>query len=232
MYTVDYSLNEAQSTHKQLIVLDLNGTLVYREKRSGGGRVMVPRPGLDDFLDFALKNFAVMVWSSAQPASVLGMLDAGFGEYANQLVRVWDRRFCDLDGDYFDRSSSVKDLRRITNGFNLSQSPNRTAYRSYNGYTGVNTENPGQWKLEDIILIDDSESKAFLQKDNHVFISTFSGQTYDSELNTLQTYLQKYLDNKDNFPHLLDYIKQSPWLDYRKEATRTNTDEIDMSISD
>ncbi|KAJ2374758.1 hypothetical protein IW150_002922 [Coemansia sp. RSA 2607] len=231
MYTVDYSLNEAQSTHKQLIVLDLNGTLVYRQKRTGG-RLMVPRPGLEEFLDFALKNFAVMVWSSAQPASVLGMLDASFGEHASQLVRVWDRRFCHLDGNYFDKSSTVKDLRRITDGFNLSHSPHCSVYTSYNGYKGVNTENPGQWKLEDIILIDDSESKAFLQKDNHIFISTFSGQTYDSELSVLQTYLQKFLDNKDDYPHLLDYIKENPWLDYRKEATKTNTDEIEISMSD
>ncbi|KAJ1645746.1 hypothetical protein LPJ64_002684, partial [Coemansia asiatica] len=174
LYLADFAANEERTMHKQLIVLDLNGTLVHRLQKVGDTRKVVARPGLGEFLNFALENFAVMVWSSAQPASVVSMLKSGFGAHAQHLVRVWDRRFCDMEGKYFSKTKTIKDLSRITDGFDLSQSPNCNVYGTYDGYLGVYPAKQGHWKLEDIVLIDDSESKAALQKENHIFISTFA----------------------------------------------------------
>ncbi|KAJ2228777.1 hypothetical protein IWW45_006467 [Coemansia sp. RSA 485] len=231
MFLADYAANEEHTVHKQLIVLDLNGTLVHRSAKVDGVRKTKARPGLSAFLSFALKNFAVMVWSSAQPGSIVSMLNSGFGAHAQDLVRVWDRRFCDLDGSYFSKSKSIKDLTRITDGFDLSKSPNCNVYGSYDGYLGVYPPKHGHWKLEDIVLVDDSESKAALQKDNHIFISTFAGQQHDFELDILKSYLQGYLDQKDALPHLLEYVKANPWLEYRRNFL-ANQDEVSIDFDE
>lgn len=60
---------------RKLIILDLNGALVCR----GGShkdkhRELHPRPGLTRFLKWAMANHFVMIWSSATPKSVGGML--------------------------------------------------------------------------------------------------------------------------------------------------------------
>ncbi|ORY29553.1 hypothetical protein BCR39DRAFT_574875 [Naematelia encephala] len=80
----------------KLLVLDLNGALVYRAKGSSAGRKAHPRPYLGCFLeyvftpepDFMYSNdrdspprrpWEVFVWSSAQPKNVRGMVEACFG---------------------------------------------------------------------------------------------------------------------------------------------------------
>ncbi|OMJ18726.1 hypothetical protein AYI70_g5184, partial [Smittium culicis] len=80
------------------------------------------RPGLTRFLDFAFKNLAVMVWSSAQPQNVLKMIRLGFGTHYDELYGIWDRRYCTLSGNYFTKCSSIKDLSRIWDGWSVNDS--------------------------------------------------------------------------------------------------------------
>ncbi|KAJ2822287.1 hypothetical protein IWW50_004273, partial [Coemansia erecta] len=223
-FHIDFEQNELNSTHKEMIVLDLNGTLVWRgprkqdRSRSGYGR-----PYLAEFLRFALDNFAVMVWSSAQPGSVSDMMNKLLSPYCKEFVRVWDRRFCDIDGQYFAKSRTVKDLERICNGFNLADSPNCNVYGTYNGYTGVCSGPKDRWTLDNTIIVDDSESKTALQKDNHVFVSTFEdplatkkdGSPVDDELLKLKRYLEAYVSQKEYHPTLVDYMRANPWLAFR-----------------
>ncbi|KAJ1846371.1 hypothetical protein LPJ70_002074, partial [Coemansia sp. RSA 2708] len=223
-YHIDFEMNERNSTHKELIVLDLNGTLLMRGPRNkDGSRSGFGRPYLGEFLRFALDNFAVMVWSSAQPSSIADMLNKLLAPYCKEFVRVWDRRFCDLDGPYFSKAQSVKDLERIFNGFNLADSPNCDIYGTYDGFTGVDAGSKGKWSLESTIIVDDSESKTALQKDNHIFVSTFNdplatnkdNSPADSELLKLKNYLEVYTAQKEQYPSLLDYIRAHPWLEFR-----------------
>ncbi|KAJ2555588.1 hypothetical protein EV175_002231 [Coemansia sp. RSA 1933] len=207
--------NERATTHSELIVLDLNGTLLMRSApRKDKGRIAYSRPHLQEFLKFATENFAVMVWSTAQPHNVNNMVKMMLNPYHEKFVRVWDRRFCDLNGRYFSKTPSIKDLRKITDGYTLADSPNRNIYGTYKGYLGICQEMSDHWKMENIILIDDSESKAALQKENHIFISSFEGRTSqldDIELLKLTQYLQAYLQNKAQHQNLVTYMAKHPW---------------------
>ncbi|PWY83000.1 HAD-like protein [Aspergillus heteromorphus CBS 117.55] len=74
-----------------LIVLDLNGTLIHRY-RKGVPLRFVSRPGLDEFLDRLLKEYRVLVWSSARPLNVKGICDTVFSKaQREQLLGEWGR---------------------------------------------------------------------------------------------------------------------------------------------
>ncbi|KAJ2618127.1 hypothetical protein H4S08_000051 [Coemansia sp. RSA 1365] len=226
----DYEANERNTTHKQLIVLDLNGTLLCRGPRVVDRlRSIKPRPYLDEFMDFALENFAVMVWSSTQPGNINEMLRKTLSPHWKKFVRVWDRRFCELDGVYFGKSKSVKDLARICDGFSLEDSPNRNIYGTYDGYKGICSDMKGHWTLENTIIVDDSESKTALQKDNHVFVKPFEilksipkvDESTDKELLKLKQYLTAYLEQKEPRQSLVSYLKEHPWLEFRNSVDTT-----------
>ncbi|OLY83971.1 putative FCP1 homology domain-containing protein [Smittium mucronatum] len=91
---------------------------------------MSTRPGLSHFLNFAFKNFAVMVWSSAQPQNVLKMVRLGFGSHYNELAGIWDRRYCNLSGYYFSKCQSIKDLSRIWSSWSILDSEHSWLYRN------------------------------------------------------------------------------------------------------
>jgi len=96
------------ATSRKLLVLDLNGTLLYRGAhllRRGQGpasatqrlRTVYPRPYIPAFRAylFAPETRAwldTMVWSSAQPHSVEDMVSRTFADYADELLAVWDRK--------------------------------------------------------------------------------------------------------------------------------------------
>ncbi|KAJ2846607.1 hypothetical protein IWW36_004270 [Coemansia brasiliensis] len=222
-FHIKFEENERNCAHKELLVLDLNGTLVWRgPRKKNKSRDGYPRPFLNEFLKFAVDNFAVMVWSSAQPASIADMLNKMLSPYHKQFIRVWDRRFCDIEGEYFAKSRTVKDLERIFNGFSLADSPNFNVYGTYNGYTGMCSDAKGKWTIENTVIVDDSASKTALQKDNHIFISPFKdplrtnpdGSPADNQLLKLKEYLEGYTAHKEQYPALLDYLKTHPWLEF------------------
>ena len=90
---------------RKLLVLDLNGTLLLRSKharsaaRSSSGprpRSVYPRPYLPAFREYIFSSdtmqwLDVMVWSSAQPASVADMVHHSFGEQQRKLIAIWAR---------------------------------------------------------------------------------------------------------------------------------------------
>ncbi|BEI95795.1 hypothetical protein CcaverHIS631_0107440 [Cutaneotrichosporon cavernicola] len=68
----------------KLLVLDLNGALVYRNERGSTSRTAYPRPFLANFLSYLFGNdpdgrgYEVLVWSSAQPHNVRNMVESTF----------------------------------------------------------------------------------------------------------------------------------------------------------
>ncbi|KAJ1949982.1 hypothetical protein EC988_004557, partial [Linderina pennispora] len=222
----DFAQNERATPFKELLVLDLNGTLLKRapvsKTRADGqrGRRGYLRPYLHEFLRFALDNFAVMVWSSAQAPSVHDMLAVTFAGMGKELVRVWDRRFCEIDGGYFKKSLAMKDLRKITDGYTLQDSPFRRILNKFDnvGYTGIDAASKGKWSLDNIVLIDDSEEKV-LQPDCHLFISTYEDHTKpDSELKKVTEYLRAYAENRTKYGCLVAYMQQCQWSEFKANS--------------
>ncbi|KAJ7593425.1 hypothetical protein C8J56DRAFT_886371 [Mycena floridula] len=79
---------------RKLLVLDLNGTLVYRTKAPN--RVTHPRPYLSYFFRYLAHPSTAawldsMVWSSARPQNVVSMLDKAFVETRNETIKDLDR---------------------------------------------------------------------------------------------------------------------------------------------
>lgn len=85
---------------RKLLVLDLNGALVYRSQT----RVSHPRPFLSNFLEYLFaadaeeRAYDVLVWSSAQPVNVRSMVESNF-----------DRRF--IEGVWEPETQAMKAAR-------------------------------------------------------------------------------------------------------------------------
>lgn len=96
--------DEASSLASKLLVLDLNGTLVYRNKSHSNSRNAYPRPYLGCFFKYIYRPQAdenqprpweVFVWSSAQPHNVRVMLESTFDPA--HIEGLWDVKEGEVD---------------------------------------------------------------------------------------------------------------------------------------
>jgi hypothetical protein len=101
---------------KKLLVLDLNGTLLFRPKwsppphsgpsRGRFERPVSPRPFMRTLCKYLFHEetrpwFDTMVWSSAQPHNVATMVQSCFMNEQEKLVQVWGRDHINLDTDSY-----------------------------------------------------------------------------------------------------------------------------------
>ncbi|KAI8991815.1 NLI interacting factor-like phosphatase-domain-containing protein [Mycotypha africana] len=183
-------LNKAQK-QQQLLILDLNGTLVSRNRKN---RSMYVRPYSKQFFEYIFENFYVMLWSSAQPHSVRNMCRL-FGANQEKIKVIWDRtKFGLTQKDYNRKVATIKDLDKVWKYFD-EQHPEQH-------FDQTNT-----------ILLDDSPKKAQLQPYNCVHPSEFehTSPTFissgDSELLHIMNYLKllQFQSNVSNF------IREQPY---------------------
>ncbi|KAF9024378.1 hypothetical protein BDZ89DRAFT_1069195, partial [Hymenopellis radicata] len=133
------------SLTRKLVVLDLNGTLVYRYTN----KKVFPRAYLSTFTSFLFhpettKWLDVMVWSSSQPQNVTPVVASAFGQHASQLKGVWTRNDMGLPSrESSRRAVTRKDLERV--------------------WAAFPAHNPGT-----TLLVDDNPSKAHFQPSNHI----------------------------------------------------------------
>ncbi|CAO3609617.1 unnamed protein product [Cunninghamella echinulata] len=168
---------------QQLLILNLNGTLLSRTRRRNG---MFVRPNIDHFLDYIFNHFKVMVWSSAQKRAVDKMMQLFDKDRMEKLALIWDRSHMGLTiQQYHSDATTVKDLQLVWD--NLPGG----------GYDATNT-----------IMIDDSPNeKSILQPYNTIPIRTFDHTSNhfllygDNELLYMIEYLNqlKYQSNVSNF---------------------------------
>ncbi|WOO78926.1 putative FCP1 y domain-containing protein [Vanrija pseudolonga] len=167
----------------KLLVLDLNGALVYRTAGTGPARKAYPRPFLNCFLQYVFlpepeggpRPWDVFVWSSAQPHNVKHMVETTFGEQwiegvwekedrlekiereqrgEGRLIGVWARDKMDLGNNYNRKVQTTKDLRKIRDHF----------YRALND---------SRFDENSIVLLDDSPLKAVYQPWSQIAIPEF-----------------------------------------------------------
>lgn len=171
----------------QLLVLDLNGTLISRLKTILD---FYARPHHEAFFKFIFEHFHVMVWSSARVNSVSYMCKV-FGNYQSQLIMMWHRSHFDLDQtSFYSNAKTYKQLEKI-----WSLKPE---------FNATNT-----------IVLDDSPYKLKYQPHNLVHMSTFDhvDSADDYDLLKVMNYLLilKQQSNVASFMRLYPFDFQKQW---------------------
>jgi len=160
-----------------LVVIDLNGTLLYRPSRMDPTR-FVMRPNAQLFLKYCLETFTVVIWSSAKPENVRAMCDTIFTpEFKNKAVAIWARdKFGLSRDDYNKRTQCYKRLTKLWG--------NSTIQASHPNYNMS-----GRWDHTNTVLIDDSIEKARSEPHNLIEVPEWSGDQYDQVLPQVHDYL-------------------------------------------
>lgn len=143
-----------------LIVLDLNGTLLFREVGSINYK---PRPFLMNFLDYCIENHVVLIWSSAKPHNVEAVCKQLFTpEQHQKLLGTWGRNMLGLTPLQYNAKTQVyKHLDRIW------ADPTYACRHPWFHQQGF------MWSQKNTLLVDDSILKASAQPYNHIEIPEF-----------------------------------------------------------
>ncbi|CAO3570787.1 unnamed protein product [Mortierella alpina] len=210
---------------KLLVILDLNGTLFYRNKSNR--RSVTARPHLSTFLDFLFEHCRVMVWSSAQPRSVEAMLSFGFGDRVSRLDRVWTRDHFRLpEVDYARKVLTIKDLEYVWEGIEKEKKAKQDGEK--------HPKYAVQFDQTNTVLIDDSTHKTQLQPHNGLALRDFDEDLAragtDNELLKVRAYLEKltYQQNVSAYMRLHPFDSTAPLekiASVKKSTTTTATGE-------
>ncbi|KAF8800409.1 hypothetical protein BYT27DRAFT_7117611 [Phlegmacium glaucopus] len=189
------------SLSRKLLILDLNGTLVYRSRHKPPPdrskrrlvdpyadttlprplRPTYPRPYLKSFTEYLFHPHTkawldTMIWSSAQPHSVDDMVNRCFGERREELVAVWARDTLGLDEkDYHRKVQTTKDLARPW--ASLKHFPSSSTSSSSSVSESLQTHS-----AQTTLLLDDSPLKAKLQPWNHICIREYTAELRKADL--------------------------------------------------
>lgn len=150
-----------------LVILDLNGVLAFRKKRTKGYH---PRPNLDPFLDYLFANHHVMIWSSGMPENVERIMEKMLTpEQRERLVAIWSRDKLRIPPNLFAEKVQVyKQLSWVWEDPTLR------------------TNAPlGGWSQRDTVLVDDSIDKAAAEPHNLIQVDEFINSAAQKENTTL-----------------------------------------------
>ena len=184
-----------------LLVLDLNGTLIYRRKASSR---YLPRPSLQTFLDYCFANHSVLVWSSATPSNVTAICSKIFTpEQRLQLLGEWGRDTLDLtNNEYFSKSQVYKRLERVWEGVALRHSHPEAG-------------NGEVWSQANTLLLDDSVLKAQGQPFNLVEVPEFKkpgGQKTNENSQDVLGQVKSYLEKARMYDNVSALVREERFV--------------------
>jgi len=154
-----------------LVIMDLNGTLLDRNRNSKDRTKFIERPFLEDFLSFIFgppKDTMIypMIWTSSKPENCSGILDQLLTpERRARCVAVWARDRLGLSSrEYLDKVQVYKNLEQVWLDNSIQQS-----------HPLWSDEQPvwGTWGQHNTLLIDDSVLKGAWQPHNLVNVMEF-----------------------------------------------------------
>ncbi|KAL4877706.1 NLI interacting factor-like phosphatase-domain-containing protein [Aspergillus karnatakaensis] len=151
-----------------LVILDLNGTLIYRKTRKFPPSFQ-RRVGLDEFLKTLVQNYKVMIWSSSKPETVDAVCQKIFSEAdRKQLVAEWGRDRLNLSSSEYNSKAQVyKTLETVWSSKDIQASyPKEWAAKA--------KKQTARWDQSNTILIDDSKLKALSEPYNLIEIPEFT----------------------------------------------------------
>ena len=177
------------TSHRKLLVLDLNGTLIHRPKLRPGQkhstanlRPAHPRPympSLCRYIDHPKTKswLDVMVWSSAQPHSVEDMVKKAFSGLSEEhFLAVWARDTFGLTPEKYRMSHSLASL-VLTFDLQFAEQKVLTIkdlnviWKAFPQHSSSST-----------VLLDDSPRKAQLQPWNHIVLQEYVTKMRSNDL--------------------------------------------------
>ena len=176
-------VSRLSSPQRLLLVLDLNGTLLFRTTRS---TQYIPRPGLKAFLDYCFAKHSVLVWSSARPHNVSGVCKKVFKPAQQKLLLAqWGRDTLGLTAEQYQQRVQVyKHLDIIWRNAEIQS--------RHPGFA-----EGGRWGQGNTILIDDSILKAAAQPFNLVQVPEFAKS--DDPVEAAQEVLEQVKSKLEEF---------------------------------
>lgn len=176
-----------------LVVLDLNGVLAFRKKRSKGYN---PRPNLDTFLNYLFANHHVMIWSSGMPENVERIMGHMLSyERQQKLVAIWSRDKLRLPDHLFSEKVQVyKQLSWI-----------------WDDPTLQTNAPPGGWSQRDTVLVDDSVDKAAAEPHNLIEVDEFTNSAAQNGNTTLLDVIS-YLERVRWYENVSAEIRSAPFV--------------------
>ena len=182
-----------------LIVLDLNGTLLYRPKASSAYK---PRPSLEPFLSHCISKYKVLVWSSATPQNVTGMCSRIFTPKQRKLlIGEWARDTLDLTAKQY--SSKIQVYKRLDRIWNLDW-----IQRTHPDFK--KGQRWGQWNT---LLLDDSVLKSSAQPYNAVVVPEFTMKGVTEEAGAAEVLGQvvAYLETARMYDDMSSFVRANPF---------------------
>ncbi|KAL4976125.1 NLI interacting factor-like phosphatase-domain-containing protein [Aspergillus desertorum] len=158
---------ESSSPQPLLVILDLNGTLIYRKTRKFPP-LFARRVGLDDFLKVLVEKYKVMIWSSSQPPTVAAVCEKLFSESnRKKLVAEWGRDKLGLSkSEYNTKVQVYKTLETVWSSKQIQA--------SHPGRVNKGKKKGPRWDQTNTVLIDDSRLKAVSEPYNLIEIPEFT----------------------------------------------------------
>lgn len=180
-----------------LIVMDLNGTLLFRPNKHRPFN-FVERPHAKRFLAYCLDTFYVAIWSSARPENVDKMVSQLLTpEQRERCLLIWARdRFGLSPTDYNSRIQVYKRLTAVWDEPRVTASHPEVA-------TG------GRWNQTNTVLVDDSLEKARSEPFNLLEIPEFSGLA--TETPNVLPQVHDYLNSLSYQSDVSRSIRQDPF---------------------
>jgi hypothetical protein len=190
-----------------LVILDLNGTVLFRPNRNS--KSMIERPFLKPFLRYLFENFKVMVWSSAKPDNVKSLVSQALdNDLRSKLVAQWARDSFGLSPTNYQQNVQVyKNLKLVWS---------RSQIQSYH----PDYEAGGRFGQHNTVLIDDSSIKASAQPHNLLEIPDFSATPEQMQGDVLRV-VAGYLKTLRQQADVSRFIRKEPFKD---DASRWSFD--------
>ncbi|KAF4963927.1 hypothetical protein FZEAL_10904 [Fusarium zealandicum] len=181
-----------------LIVMDLNGTLLYRPNKRRPFS-FVQRPHAKAFMSYCLDTFYVAIWSSARPENVDKMVAQLLTpEQRERCLLIWGRDTFGLSKtDYVTKVQVYKRLSSV-----WSQPRVMTSHPS--------APLGGRWDQSNTILVDDSQEKARTEPFNLIRIPEFSGLA--TEIADVLPQVHDYLNLLAHEADISRFARQSPFI--------------------
>lgn len=200
----------SEERRELLVILDLNGTLLYRTSKA----TFKSRPKVAEFLRYLLTNHHVMVWSSAKLTNVDAMCKKLFNdEQLEQVMAIWGREKLHLeDYEFKSRVQVYKQLSWVWDDDEVNEAAESVG---------------AKWDQENTVLIDDSVMKASSEPHNLLQIEEFTARPEQMTTDVLGQVVQ-YLETLSEQDDVSAYIHQKPFS-YDADANPFDWDDVPMS---